>query len=296
MLRERRLSLLKMIIVQGPRSKRNRSSSCSSLSAPAPAPKKGTDNGEQEALGISKHFELRRPAAQIKSGKKARGYAAPSQYQHLHHLPDLIAPNLDVLFCGSNPGCQSAKISHYYGHRSNRFWKSLFLSGFTPDCLSPYDDQSLPSKFGLGLTDLVSRPTAEANELSPLERLQGVAVLLQKIRSFQPRFLCFVGIKQYADLCSYLKKKLPKSDPSRLSMIRHSSDKKKKVGLQNIVFKSRETCTISEEQCKSDTTDRNRYRYTFVFVCPSTSALVRNYPVSLLLISELFKFSSFFNF
>jgi len=199
-------------------------------------------------------------------------------YQHLAHLPDLITPNLDVLFCGSNPGCQSAKISHYYGHRSNHFWKYLFRSGFTPYCLSPYDDHLLPSKFGLGLTDLVSRPTTEANELAPAERREAVPILLEKIRKFQPRFVCFVGIKQYEDLCIYLKKKR-KSPKDKLVM----SMKKTNIGLQEIVFKSHKIHLLNNnhnnqnKQAGKSTTNTPDWTYTFIFVCPSTSALVRNY-------------------
>jgi len=185
-----------------PRRKRPGSAGGPSSTTPPAEKKERTHDGDQDhalEVRLSRHFQPRIPPP-VRRAKIARGYAAPSVYQHLAHLPDLITPNLDVLFCGSNPGCQSAKISHYYGHRSNHFWKYLFRSGFTPYCLSPYDDHLLPSKFGLGLTDLVSRPTTEANELAPAERREAVPILLEKIRKFQPRFLCFVGIKQYEDV------------------------------------------------------------------------------------------------
>ncbi|KAA1078941.1 hypothetical protein PGTUg99_008369 [Puccinia graminis f. sp. tritici] len=255
--------------------KRNRSLSAPSVSASIACEKDTCD--DQQKVMISKHFKPGLPPHTTRKKKKARQYAAPAVYQHLNHLPDLIAPSLDVLFCGSNPGCQSAKISHYYAHRSNHFWKSLFLSGFTPHRLSPHDDHLLPSEFGLGLTDLVCRPTAEANELSGSERLQGVPVLLGKIRRFQPRFLCFVGIKQYHDLCSYLKKKLRKSR-DLLPSIWQSPSQKTVVGLQNVVFRSQKTSRINKGQSKSTAADADQYSHTFVFVCPSTSALVRNYP------------------
>ncbi|KNZ43772.1 hypothetical protein VP01_987g3 [Puccinia sorghi] len=154
------------------------------------------------------------------------------------------------------------------------------VQSFTPYCLSPYDDHLLPSKFGLGLTDLVSRPTTEANELAPVERREAVPILLEKIRKFQPRFLCFVGIKQYQDLCIYLKKKR-KSQKDKLIM----GIKKTNIGLQDIVFKSHKIHLLNSNDDKKNsqtgksTTSTKDWTYTFIFVCPSTSALVRNYEV-----------------
>ncbi|MBW0486699.1 hypothetical protein O181_026414 [Austropuccinia psidii MF-1] len=224
--------------------------------------------------------------------KKSRSYAPPSTYAHLDRLPDLLECKLDVVFCGINPGCRSASVSHYYAHPTNQFWKCLHLSGFTPACLSPKDDRQLPSHFRLGLTDLVSRPTAEANELSYFERLQAVPSLFRKLDKFRPKILCFVGVRQYLDLCSYLKKSSCYSGFIDLKKLTGQ------LGLQNIILK------YSSEQAGKSTqldqismagniatrrieTNTNGFEYTFVFIAPSTSALARKY--SLIERVELFE-------
>src|SRR6478736_10186280 len=58
-------------------------------------------------------------------------------------LPDLIAPNLRVLFCGINPGLYTAAIGHHFGRPGNRFWPALHASGFTPRLFSPFESSLL---------------------------------------------------------------------------------------------------------------------------------------------------------
>src|SRR5512142_26194 len=87
-------------------------------------------------------------------------------------LPDVIAPDLKVLFCGINPGLYSAAIGHHFGHPGNRFWAALYRSSFTPRLLLPYEDSELP-QHGCGITNLVARASAAADELSPAELAAG---------------------------------------------------------------------------------------------------------------------------
>src|SRR6059036_1519255 len=103
-------------------------------------------------------------------------------------LPDVIAPGLRVLFCGINPGLYSAAIGHHFGRPGNRFWPALHAAGFTPRLLSPYEDGTL-TRFALGLTNLVARATAAADELTPAELLDGAVVLEEKVRQFRPRLV-----------------------------------------------------------------------------------------------------------
>jgi TDG/mug DNA glycosylase family protein len=111
-------------------------------------------------------------------------------------IPDIIAPNLDVLFCGINPGLYSAQVGHHFARPGNRFWPTLHRAGFTPRQLSPFEDASLPD-FGLGLTNIAARPSATAAELSVEELAAGARVLTRKVRKFAPRFLAIVGIGAY---------------------------------------------------------------------------------------------------
>jgi TDG/mug DNA glycosylase family protein len=111
-------------------------------------------------------------------------------------LPDLIAPDLSVLFCGINPGLYSAAVGHHFARPGNRFWPALHAGGFTGRLLSPYEDRSLLES-GYGLTNLVSRATAGADELSAAELIAGVKLLERKIRRHQPRWIAILGIGAY---------------------------------------------------------------------------------------------------
>jgi TDG/mug DNA glycosylase family protein len=108
-------------------------------------------------------------------------------------LPDVIAPNLRVLFCGINPSLYSAAVGHHFGRPGNRFWPALFAAGFTDRLLSPTEDQSLP-EFGCGVTNMVARATTAADELSKEELLEGAKRLERKVKQYQPKWVAFGGM------------------------------------------------------------------------------------------------------
>jgi len=111
-------------------------------------------------------------------------------------IPDVIGPGLKVLFCGINPSLYSVAIGHHFGRPGNRFWPALHAGGFTPHLLSPYEDGILV-RFGLGLTNLVARATAGADELTAEELLSGAALLEEKVRQYRPRVVAFLGVGAY---------------------------------------------------------------------------------------------------
>jgi TDG/mug DNA glycosylase family protein len=111
-------------------------------------------------------------------------------------IADVIAPNLDVLFCGINPGLLSALTGHHFARPGNRFWPALHRSGFTPRQLAPAEQQELIG-LGLGITNVVARATAGAAELRPEEYRHGGEVLRAKVEQFRPRWLAVVGIGAY---------------------------------------------------------------------------------------------------
>jgi TDG/mug DNA glycosylase family protein len=108
-------------------------------------------------------------------------------------VPDVIAPGLRVLFCGINPGLYTAAIGHHFGRPGNRFWPALHAGGFTGRLLSPYDEQELLSA-GLGITNVVNRATAAADELSAEEIVAGARSLEAKVSRFQPKVLAILGV------------------------------------------------------------------------------------------------------
>ncbi|HEY2147942.1 MAG TPA: G/U mismatch-specific DNA glycosylase [Pirellulales bacterium] len=111
-------------------------------------------------------------------------------------VPDVIDRGLDVLFVGINPGLYSAAIGHHFGRPGNRFWPALFAGGFTPRLLSPFEEVLL-LEYGLGMTNLVDRATATADELSREELQQGANRLLRKVRRFRPRFVAPLGLTSF---------------------------------------------------------------------------------------------------
>ncbi|RQT65987.1 G/U mismatch-specific DNA glycosylase [Burkholderia cepacia] len=114
-------------------------------------------------------------------------------------LPDLIAPHLDVLFCGINPGLTAAETGHHFAGRNNRFWRVLHLAGFTPAEISPQDDRAILGH-GCGLTAVVKRPTANADQLSRAEFMAAAAGFEQKVARYRPRFVAFLGKAAYSAL------------------------------------------------------------------------------------------------
>lgn len=111
-------------------------------------------------------------------------------------VPDILAPDLDVLFCGINPGLYSAAVGHNFARPGNRFWRALYDGGFTPRLFAPAEERQLLA-LGLGITNLVARATATAAELSPAELRAGARTLERKARRYRPRFTAMVGITAY---------------------------------------------------------------------------------------------------
>jgi double-stranded uracil-DNA glycosylase len=108
-------------------------------------------------------------------------------------LRDVIADDLDVLFCGINPSLVSAARGHHFARPGNRFWPALHRGGLTPRLLTPDEDGLLPT-FGLGVTNVVARPTRTAAELTVEELRQGAAELAELVARYRPRVLAVLGI------------------------------------------------------------------------------------------------------
>nr|WP_275451301.1 G/U mismatch-specific DNA glycosylase [Sorangium cellulosum] len=111
-------------------------------------------------------------------------------------VPDVIAPDLRVLFCGINPGLYTAAVGHNFARPGNRFWPALHAGGFTDRVLSPFEEREL-LKLGYGITNVVERATASADELSADELAAGGARLAAKVRRYRPRILAVLGIGAY---------------------------------------------------------------------------------------------------
>lgn len=119
-------------------------------------------------------------------------------------LPDYLQPGLNVVFIGINPGLYSLHCGHYFARSTSRFWPAFSRSKLSQhmrhemklEKILPEHDSQLP-RFGIGLTDVVKRPSANASELTPKDFATWVPILLQKLHRYAPQVACFHGLTAY---------------------------------------------------------------------------------------------------
>jgi double-stranded uracil-DNA glycosylase len=111
-------------------------------------------------------------------------------------VSDLLRPRLKLVFCGYNPSLASGHSGHHYAHPGNRFWRVLQASGITIRLYEPQEDEKLLD-LGIGFTNLCSRPTRRADELSREEIRAGALALQEKLERFEPRAVAYTGIGVY---------------------------------------------------------------------------------------------------
>jgi mismatch-specific thymine-DNA glycosylase len=117
---------------------------------------------------------------------------AQGDWRAVHPLPDYLRPGLHIVFVGINPGLASAAARHHYAGRTNHFWPLLHEAGFVPEPFTYEDDARVP-EFGIGLTNLVDRPSRGIDDLSKEEMAAGAERLRGKLRRCRPRAVCFNG-------------------------------------------------------------------------------------------------------
>ena len=135
---------------------------------------------------------MKSPAATSSGRPSAADLAAA----HGKHLRDVIGPRLKILFCGINPGLYSAATGNHFARPGNRFWPALHAAGFTPRLFQPSEKDTF-LRLRYGLTNLVPRATASADELEPIEFIAGRARLARKVRRHRPRMVAFLGMGAY---------------------------------------------------------------------------------------------------
>ena len=123
-------------------------------------------------------------------------------YEHLR-LTDALEPGVTVMLVGINPGVLSALSGHHFAGPTNRFWGLLYESGIVPEPITHDDDVRLP-EWGIGMTNLVARPTPGIDTLKPQEYLDGWKILEKKIERYHPAIVAFVGVTMYRALWKVL--------------------------------------------------------------------------------------------
>ena len=133
-------------------------------------------------------------------------------------VPDVIAPNLKVLFCGINPGLYTAAVGHHFARPGNRFWPALHQSGFTSRLVSPFDEREL-LKHGLGISNVVPHATASAAELTREDLVKGGRLLARKLKRYRPRIVAVLGVGAYRQAFDKPKAQLGEQ-PERIHAVR----------------------------------------------------------------------------
>ena len=111
-------------------------------------------------------------------------------------MPDILAPDLNVVFCGINPSVYSAVVGHHFARPGNRFWRALHRGGLTPHQIVPADDAQLLN-YKIGLTNVAARATVAAADLTRDELRAGAPQLIEKIERFRPQWLAILGVGAY---------------------------------------------------------------------------------------------------
>ena len=111
-------------------------------------------------------------------------------------VPDVIGPDLQVLFCGINPGLYTAAVGHHFARPGNRFWPALYKSGFTDRLLSPFEEREL-LELGIGITNVVPYATASASQLTKEDYISGGRALAAKVKRYRLRVVAILGIGAY---------------------------------------------------------------------------------------------------
>ncbi len=120
-------------------------------------------------------------------------------------LPDYLRPGLDIVSIGINPSLPSVERGFYFANPRNRFWRALNASRLVDIPLDPgmASQQQMMNEFGIGFTDLVKRPSANAKELKAADYREWAPVLRGKLLEYQPRIAWFQGKLAYAHYLRY---------------------------------------------------------------------------------------------
>lgn len=111
-------------------------------------------------------------------------------------LPDYLRRGMKLILIGCNPADRAARVGHYYAGRDNPFWPLLYESGVIPEPIDHKNDKRL-IEFGVGITDLVKRPTRSPDELGREDFAEGRILLAQKLEEYAPRVVAFNGKLAY---------------------------------------------------------------------------------------------------
>ncbi len=181
---------------------------------------------------------------------EAEEKAAPPVY-----LPDILAPDLKVIFVGAAASHTSARAGHWYAGPTNKFWLLLHQSAFTPHRFLPEEDHGLLA-LGIGLTCIFPSLATSANHLLPVPTPQRRLHLLKKLTHYAPRFLCFNGKDVYqmttGRLCPDWGEQTEQIGTSRVFVVHSSSARADHWGAERLAL-YRELASLLKSGANADT-------------------------------------------
>ncbi|XP_055332912.1 G/T mismatch-specific thymine DNA glycosylase-like [Paramacrobiotus metropolitanus] len=152
-------------------------------------------SADHEEIEDEKPKKRRKTAAGSESHSPSKLAQTMSTLKDIR-LSDFLRYELDIIIVGFNPGRNSASHGHHYAGPGNHFWKCLHLSGLVPEPLTFHDDARI-TEFGIGLTNIVSRPSSSSSELSKAELREGAAEVRRKMVEYEPKIVVFNGVGIY---------------------------------------------------------------------------------------------------
>jgi len=120
----------------------------------------------------------------------------------MNTLPDYLKEDLDIILVGLNPSLRSVEVGHYFATPRNRFWRAINRSGLLAEPLDTETDYKM-LEHGIGLTDIVKRPTRGAADLRAADYREWAPVLRDKLERYEPLIVCFHGAVAYRNYLKY---------------------------------------------------------------------------------------------
>ncbi|KAJ2492685.1 uracil DNA N-glycosylase Thp1 [Coemansia sp. RSA 2049] len=166
---------------------------------------KRSSRGPDSAIGSELQTKAPTPKVSSASSPKRQKRPSPDEIAGFQPIPELLRPNLDVLFVGINPGVVSGQKQLHFGNPQNYFWRGLYQSGLVPEEMRPEDGSMLSQRWNMSIVNLVQRTTPSTSDLSRKEMREAVPELCRKIRTCCPKIICFVGKGIYEAFVGYLR-------------------------------------------------------------------------------------------
>src|SRR5262245_41348175 len=143
---------------------------------------------------------MRSASTEVVRARRTRRSASPNAVPRRRRgLPDYVPTGCRILFVGLNPGLRSAALGHRFAGHTNKLWRLMTEAGFLPAGSSYLDDRALPRP-GLGITNLVARPTAGIADLRPSDYARGRRALLGRIQRWRPQQVALLGVTVFREL------------------------------------------------------------------------------------------------